>query len=433
MVNQNVYHFAKQFDKMHKIDNSIFMDIARLFELDQLARTDGRQYGRKRALFGLLEKEKGRHFTGIVGPRGAGKTVLLKQLALAWSDSLYVSMDTIDEEGYFFETIRFLVERHGIRLLLLDEIHLSPLLQIVLKKAYELLPVRIVFTSSVALAMHDTAADLARRVKLVTLNPFTFREYLFFSQGIDVPPLSMESLVAKEWSVEHFRHGFRFEEYLKGGLYPFTLQEPDSLPFLRNILEKIVRHDIPLVARLMTDELPKIEKSLAFIGRSPVDGINYTSVARNVGITSYKAEAYIRLLERAFVLNPVFPVGTNVLKEPKVLMRLPFRLLYQPYDQALGALREDFFCEAMRVSGQPFHYLKTVRGAKTPDYMLGDGKDGLVFEVGGRSKGREQFKGIRADRTLVLAHGADLRDDVCPLFMLGYLSPAEREEGRALM
>jgi predicted AAA+ superfamily ATPase len=401
-----------------------------LFEMDQLARSEGRQYTRKRALFEKLTDEKGRHFTGIVGPRGAGKTVLLKQLALARPDSLYVSMDTIEEDEDFFETIRFLGERHGIRLLLLDEIHLSPRLQICLKTAYELLPVRIVFTSSVALAMHDTAADLARRVKLVTLNPFTFGEYLSFSQGVDVPPLSLESLIAKDWSVEHLRHGFRFDEYLRGGLYPFALQESDSLPFLRNILEKIIRHDIPLVARLTTDELPKIEKTLAFIGRSPVDGISYTSVARNVGVTSYKAEAYIRLLERAFVLNPVFPAGTNVLKEPKVLMRLPFRLLYQPYDQALGALREDFFCEALRVCGQPFHYLKTVRGAKTPDYILDDGKDGLVFEVGGRGKGREQFKGIRSARTLVLAHGVDLRDDVCPLFMLGYLPSAELEEGR---
>jgi hypothetical protein len=37
------------------------------------------------------------------------------------------------------------------------------------------------------------------------------------------------------------------------------------------------------------------------------------------------------------------PKGTNVLKEPKVLMFLPFRLLYSELQQCLGAIREDFF------------------------------------------------------------------------------------------
>ena len=81
---------------------------------------------------------------------------------------------------------------------------------------------------------------------------------------------------------------------------------------------------------------------MKFISKSYVDGINYSSISRNVGITKYKAESYIRLLEKAFVLNVVFPIGTNVLKEPKVLMCLPIRLLYQDVNQALGGMREDF-------------------------------------------------------------------------------------------
>lgn len=398
------------------------MEINTLLELDQLARKDGVHFVRKRGLFDTLLAEQGRHFTGIVGPRGVGKTVLLKQLAVAQPNSLYVSMDMVEEEGDFFETVRFLVERHGVRLLLLDEIHLPPRLQIVLKKVFEFLPVRIVFTSSVSLAMHETAADLARRVKLVTLNPFTFGEYLAFTQASEVPPLSLAALSTQAWTLEHLRHGFRFEEYLKGGLYPFAMQEPDAIPILRSILERIVLHDIPSVARLTTDELPLLRKVLAFVGRSPVDGINYSSVARNVGITKYKAESYIDLLTRAFVLNPVFPAGTNVLKEPKVLMRLPFRLLYQPYEQALGALREDFFCETMRICGLSFHYLKTTRGAKTPDYILPTATGDMVLEVGGRGKGREQFKGIRAEQKIVLSHATEPRVGACPLFMLGYLT-----------
>ena len=45
----------------------------------------------------------------------------------------------------------------------------------------------------------------------------------------------------------------------------------------------------------------------------------------------------------------------------------------------------------------------------------------MVFEVGGRGKGREQFKGIKATRKIVLAHAPETRAGACPLFLLGYL------------
>jgi predicted AAA+ superfamily ATPase len=62
-----------------------------LVELDQLARQEGKKYDRKRFLYEDLQQLSGKHFTGIIGPRGAGKTVLLKQLLIEWENSFYVS------------------------------------------------------------------------------------------------------------------------------------------------------------------------------------------------------------------------------------------------------------------------------------------------------------------------------------------------------
>ena len=42
------------------------------------------------------------------------------------------------------------------------------------------------------------------------------------------------------------------------------------------------------------------------------------------------------LVEQAFVLQRIFPKGTNLLKEPKVLMALPYRLLFRELDDAVG-------------------------------------------------------------------------------------------------
>jgi predicted AAA+ superfamily ATPase len=178
---------------------------------------------------------------------------------------------------------------------------------------------------------------------------------------------------------------------------------------------------VPLIAKLTTDEIHTIEKVVTFIGRSPVDGINYSSIAKNVGITKYKAEQYIQLLKKSFILNPIFPFGTNVLKEPKVLMYLPYRLLYKPYEEAKGAIREDFFAEAMAMAGKGFHYLKSRRGMKTPDFLIeGDGEE-IIIEVGGKGKGKEQFKGVYAKNKIRLTDSDDVDGNKRPLFLVGYL------------
>ncbi len=179
--------------------------------------------------------------------------------------------------------------------------------------------------------------------------------------------------------------------------------------------------DIPHIAKLLTGELERIEQLVRFIGRSGVDGINYSSVSQNVHITKYKAEQYITLLERAFVLHRAFPMGSNVMKEPKVVMALPYRLLYKPLDEAIGGLREDFFVEAFRALGKEVFYLKSMRGAKTPDYFIRDSQD-IVFEVGGKGKGRSQFKGMDIKTKIIFADGYDMTGIRRPLFLAGLLN-----------
>ena len=94
----------------------------RLFELDQLAKEAGKKQIKTRFLYGALQAETGRHFIGIIGPRGAGKTVLLKQLASKGKDSFYLSLDTFKEED-LFGIAKTLQDQYGIQQLFLDEVH----------------------------------------------------------------------------------------------------------------------------------------------------------------------------------------------------------------------------------------------------------------------------------------------------------------------
>ncbi len=128
-------------------------------------------------------------------------------------------------------------------------------------------------------------------------------------------------------------------------------------------------------------------------------------------------------MEKAFVLQRIFPAGTNLLREPKVLLILPVRLLHLSIEQAAGGLREDFFALAMRQAGIPSHYLKGTRGQKTPDFLIHHKGQDITLEIGGKGKGRSRFKGINTDRKIVIAPDIALQNDRLPLHMLGFLTP----------
>lgn len=398
------------------------MSIARVMELHELAKTQSGGYPHRRFIYEKLERQEGRHFTGIVGPRGVGKTVLLRQYALSHQDACYISADAIAPDDDLWDTIGKLVEHYGFRTFLIDEVHFLDDASGLLKRLYDFRDIQVIFSSSVALAMRASAHDLSRRVRLLELHNFSFREYAAFKQGQSLPLCSLEQLVKREWTPDHLRVGRLFGEYLlRAGLLPFALDEPEPLPFLANVVEKVIARDIPRVARLTTDELDTIRKLLRFVGRSAVDGINYSSLSRNLGITKYKAEQYVDCLEQAFILQRVYPEGTNVLREPKILMTPPCRLLYRDLEDAIGGLREDFFVDALRQAGIELSYLKSTRGEKTPDYLVAGGSDKLVVEIGGPGKGRRQFKGITIDRKVVFAHTDIPTAGTIPLFLAGYL------------
>ncbi len=398
------------------------MDLTSLLELDTLAKTAGRRLTARRSLYETLRSDKGRHFMGISGPRGAGKTILLQQLAAAEEDGCYVSLDTLPADTDLFALVKGLSKQYGFRRFYLDEVHFLKDGLGGLKKIYDFLEVRVVFTSSVALRMKESAHDLARRVRVHRLDYFSFREYLAFSHGIRLPRLSVDDFLDDRIDPAYLRTANRWEAYVTGGLMPFSLDEPEPMPLLESTVETIIARDIPATLRLHVDELDTLRRMMAFVGRSEVDGINYSSLSKNLGITKYKAEQYVRAFEDAFLLLPLFPRGTNVLREPKVLLMPPVRLLYRGMDDARGGLREDFVALAMRQAGIPLHYLKSTRGQKTPDFHIPHAGGSVVLEVGGRGKGRTQFKGFQADRKIVLAESAAPAADRRPLHLLGFLT-----------
>ena len=399
-----------------------------LSELSARARDEGRaKYPKKRFAYpGLLKHSRERVFTALVGPRGAGKTVLLKQLLSEVESSFYVSIDTEKPEEGLFGLAEDLSGR-GVKLLLLDEVHSYPGFEKELKKIYDFIPgINIVLTSSSALSLRESAYDLSRRVRIMRVPPFSFREFVFFEKDELLPFIPFGSLLdqadAKALYGKTMHAESLFEDYLQGRNYPFTMGlGNDFLPLFRNILEKIMNNDVILAGLATPEEAMEMRRMLGFMGNSPAEDISYSSIAGNLGITKYKAEKYAELMEKAFVIRRVFPKGSNVMKEPKILFSPPYRLLYKNYNDCIGSLREDFFADTMHNLGFKINYLKSRRGEKTPDYVVGK----AVVEIGGVSKGTDQFKGFASSETkIILTHPGTAIDAARrPLFLTGLLKP----------
>jgi predicted AAA+ superfamily ATPase len=273
----------------------------------------------------------------------------------------------------------------------------------------------------VSLSLFSSSYDLSRRILIKNLYPFSFREYLYFYHNVKIDFISVTDILKGNWPKKALAYADRFDAFLKGENLPFSLEEPAPLPILKNIVSTVIRKDIPAISRLAVQELDVIEQMLEFIGKSEVDGINYSTLSNNLNITKYKAKQYVSLLEKAFILLRVKPAGTNVMKEPKILMALPYRLIYRDFKDVIGPLREDFFVETVLSLNKKIKYLKSTRGSKTPDYMISDNNGKIIIEVGGKGKGREQFKGIKEKKQLILSHSLETNGIKRPLFLAGFL------------
>lgn len=400
------------------------MNEAKLFELDARAIDSIHAFPKKRFIYETLAASEGRPFALLLGPRGSGKSVLFRQLRSIVENSLYLSADTMESGDRLADIVKSMFDRHGITTFFIDEIHYFRDFDADLKELYDFLPVRIYCTSSVAASLESAARDLSRRVHPILMGQCSFREYLSLALGIELPPLTLKELFNGAIAREYLASAVHFSLYLRGAGYPFTFEPGAGLAQFEGIREKIRLSDIPAAdPDLSMRDLDTIGKLMAFIGRSPIEGINYSSISQNLGITKYMAERFVALLERSFLLRRVLPAGTNVLREPKIFLELPYRLLYLDYEACIGALREDYFALCMEQHKMDFSYAKSTRGEKVPDFFLEiDGKR-TVLEVGGKGKGRSQFKGLSYDRKVVLYHSEielDSTPERIPLFLLGF-------------
>ncbi len=161
---------------------------------------------------------------GIIGARGVGKTTYLiqylKELALPFSKKLYFSADMVTIPSLFEVAEAFFKEEGEV--LIIDEIHKYKNFEVELKKIYDILDLKVIFSGSSALSIDNAKADLSRRAIIYDVYGLSFREFIELEKDITLPSFALEEILENHIDIAYelltkFNLTLLFREYIKSG------------------------------------------------------------------------------------------------------------------------------------------------------------------------------------------------------------------------
>jgi len=363
--------------------------------------------------------------TGLIGPRGVGKTTLMlqyiKKELYKEGKCFYFTADNIYfQEITLLEFVSNLYQNEGYQIIFIDEIHKYQNWNQELKNLYDSFPsIKIVFSGSSMLDLVKGSYDLSRRAVLFHLPGLSFREYLNFACNFDLNPISLETLLQGPSTIEIPRLLPHFQDYLRHGYYPFVLEDVHSYyEKLTRVIDKTIYEDIANYYNLKTPSLHYFKKILTYLASIPPGELVIHNLAQNLGVDDKTTQHYLSILESVGLVREIYPIvsgGKRIRKPSKIflnnttLMHTLAQYLEQPISK--GMERELFFVQSFQDAGIELFY------SSEGDFQTMK----VVFEIGGKNKTRKQLKESKKPSYLV-------KDDILtplkgeiPLFMSGFI------------
>lgn len=287
----------------------------------------------------------------IVGPRQSGKSTLAKALVDRLGDARYVTLDRgLDLAAARGDPATFVANRAGT--LVIDEVQRVPELLLEIKASVDAdrRPGRFVLTGSAdVLALPKVAETLAGRIEVFRLWPLSQGEIAGHPESFlgsllngepqvraGVPQLDRDALLTR----------------IEAGGFPEALEYAPGRKrdrWFDSYLDTMLQREVREISNLtgLTD-LPRLMVLLA----SRTTGLlNYSSLARDLGMPQTTLKRYLALLETTFLVRTVPPwfrnIGKRLVKSPKVVLTDTGLLAHlmggrQGTERAFGAALENF-------------------------------------------------------------------------------------------
>ena len=255
----------------------------------------------------------------VVGPRQAGKTTLVRLMAI---DGLrYLTLD--DELTLLSAKNDPVGMIRSLDCAVIDEIQRAPQLLLAIKKSVDedRRPGRFLLTGSANLMVLPAVADsLAGRIETLTLLPLSQSE-LHGSRANWIDAAFAGSLL----KVVTPTVGLALVETVLRGGYPEAISRTGSrrrTVWARQYIDALIQRDVRDVASIdKLDQLPRFLRSLALVSGQMC---NYTQLGGQVGLDSKTAARYAGVFEQMYLLKRVEVWARNRLKRVVKTPKLQF-------------------------------------------------------------------------------------------------------------
>ena len=252
----------------------------------------------------------------IKGPRRTGKTTLLYQLIQDILDEkkepleiLFLSFDDLklrqdlEKTLGIYEKIRGKTLKEPQIYCFLDEVHFLDNWSLIVKKYFDKkYPIKFIVSSSSASLFKKSLESLAGRTVEELILPFNFKEFVCYFLREDKNFL--EFLEKKKFTPYASELKILFEKYLNRGGFPHLLEvnEPSLWEKLlrEDVLEKVIYRD--LVGLYGIREPEKLEKTFLYLSNITGQILNFSNLAKNLGISRQHLEKYIFYLKESYLI-----------------------------------------------------------------------------------------------------------------------------------
>jgi predicted AAA+ superfamily ATPase len=372
----------------------------------------------KRYLFTKIDfKSK---IIGILGQRGVGKTILMRQIAQSYnleaSKMLYISADNVVRS---LSDIAIEFASYGGKLLIIDEIHKADNFALELKIIYDFVDIQVIFSGSSALEIENSKVDLSRRALFYELHSLSFREFLAIKYHINLPVLKLNDILNSHQDIamnikKQFKPLEFYRYYQTFGAYPFFTEGELGYDLrLNEIVNIILDSELATIYNVDSDKINTIRKLLHLLCSSVPIELNIQNLAKQSGISRNTLYSYLYYLKKT---NLIEIIGGNF--KNKKLLNKPDKIYLENInlynilcsDKNKGSLREGFFVSQVKI-------YQNIKYSNIGDFIV---DDKYIFEIGGKNKTFKQIKDI--DDSYVIADDIEIGNgNKIPLWLFGFL------------
>lgn len=363
----------------------------------------------------------------VKGPKGVGKSTLMKQyIKLNYPQgsrkALYCSADSVYfTRNTLLDLADSFVKKGGERLFI-DEIHKYDGWSKEIKEIYDLFPrLKVVISGSSLLQILGGDADLSRRCIPYTIQGLSFREYIRFKKGLDLPVLPLNDILENSWEVcdmikkSCYPLEF-FKDYLSQGYYPFFFENPRTYyTSIENVVNYTIDFELPKIRRVDIGNTRKIKAMLYVLANNIPFQVDISNLAGKIEIERNTVLSYLKHLDESKLIKLLYSdlLSVKKMQKPDKIFIDNTNLLVAIAGKEgdIGTMREIFAVNQLSYAH------KVEYGNNKGDFKI-DGK--YVFEIGGKDKSFQQIADI--PDSYIFADDIDMPSGAkLPLWLLGFL------------